>query len=412
MPFLVTAILFLFYVLALVVDHSANVLYGLLFFSGIARIILSGSSTAPGFREMVRHNWAITLAMAAPLLAVLAHFVLAGHPVWRSMDFPARLAIFPMIFWALQLAPLRWLRYMQWVLVIGAAVGAVKMYLLTGGGHTRDGNTLIPLNILAEMILSIGVLAAGSITWENRAGAVGVLIKLSALGAAFYAITLSGTRGAWLTVPALAALACGVFFRRGVRLKHLAAGAAVFVACSVLAWQTGDIVKQRFAVAGSDIQQYTRGSNVDTSLGIRLQLWRGSWIMFRDHPLAGVGSTGFIPALKELAARKTISPMAATFTHSHNDILFMMAKYGCLGLIAILALYLVPATLFGRYLSHPDKEIHACAFMGVAYIVGLMVYGLSDVAFSGWEVAPFYGITITFLLVYIKKRQAYLQTAC
>ncbi len=405
MPFLVTAILCLFYVLALAVDHSANVLFGLLLLSGIVRITTSGRPGAAVFWRSARQYWPIHLAMAAPLLAVLAHLLLTRHFSWNGMDFPSRLAVFPMIFWAVQLAPLRSMRRMQWVFVLGAAAGAVRMYVLTGGGLTRDFTNFIPLNIFAEMVLLTGIFAAGSLAWQNGAGRAGALLKLAALGAVLYAIYLSGTRGAWLTVPALIAMACAVFLANGVRLKHLAACAAVFVACAALAWQSGGIVKGRIAMAGSDIEQYAQGLNVDTSLGIRLQLWRSSWIMFREHPLSGVGGPGFIPALKELADRKVISPMAATYTHSHNDILFMMAKYGVLGLIAILALYLVPATRFGRSLSHPDKEIRSCACMGMALIVGLTVLGLSDVAFTCWEVAPFYVVSVAFLLAYIEKRQ-------
>jgi O-antigen ligase len=88
----------------------------------------------------------------------------------------------------------------------------------------------------------------------------------------------------------------------------------------------------------------------------------------------------------------------------------MMAKFGIFGLIAILGLYLMPATIFLRHSSSPDKIIRSCAGIGMALSVGLMVLGLTDVVFTYWEIPPFYVLTVAFLLTYIEKREKYVET--
>jgi O-antigen ligase len=410
MRFLVTAILFLFYALALVVDYSSIVLFCLLLLAGIVRLIVCKRDSIAAFRQFVGRYWKISLAMAAPLLAVLVNLLAARHFDGNSIDFPSRLAVFILIFWAVQLVPYHWMRYIQWAFVIGTAAAVIKMCVLTHDGHVRyAGADFIPLNIFTEMMLLVGFFAASTVAWKNKAGLGGALLKVMALGSVLYATYISGTRGAWLTIPVLIVIACASFFAKGVRWKYVVAGAATFLICAALAWQAGSIVKERIAVAESDIQQYTQGSNLDTSLGIRLQLWKSSWIMFKTHPIFGVGVQGFTHALREMADQKIISQTAATFTHSHNDILFMMAKCGIFGLVAILGLYLVPAVLFARHLYSPDGEIRSCACMGLALSIGLMVLGLSDVAFTCWEIAPFYTITVAFLLAYIEKRQEHVR---
>ncbi len=49
------------------------------------------------------------------------------------------------------------------------------------------------------------------------------------------------------------------------------------------------LVKERIDVARTDIQQYMSGTNADTSIGFRFQLWQGSVVIFREHPIFGVG---------------------------------------------------------------------------------------------------------------------------
>ncbi|MGN6389592.1 MAG: O-antigen ligase family protein [Burkholderiaceae bacterium] len=408
MRYLLTAILCLFYLLGLLIDRSFNVLFGLLLLFGLVSVAIREPESKGTYLKFTKQHRAINVAMAAPLLAVLMHMLFTGNFDWRSMDFPSRLALFTLAFWAVQFVPLSWMRRMQWAFVIGAVAGAAKMYLLTDDGQIRYMTDFIPLNIFAEMVLLFGIFAASSLAWENRAGFIGASLKVMAFGAVLYAVYLSGTRGAWLTFPVLLVLAYVFLSAHGIRFRYVVAAAAVSVACSTIVWQAGGILKERVAMAASDIQQYVQGTNIDTSVGIRLQLWRASWIMFEEHPVVGVGAPGFRPALGELAARKVISPMAASFTHSHNDMLFMVARYGVFGLIAILALYGVPGAMFSRRFSDPDKEIRSCAYMGTALVVGLMILGLTDVAFTCWEIAPFYAVTIAFLLSYIEKREKYL----
>jgi O-antigen ligase len=408
MRFFVPAIVCLFYALTLVVDRSAGVLFGCLLLVSVMQIIASGSASIKEFGQFAIRYWQINLAMAAPLLAALINLAAVGHFDGKSIDYPLRLAMFPLIFWALQNTQYRWIKHMQWFCVIGAIAAAIKMYVLTDAGQVRYLTDFIPIGIFTEMLLLIGFFSAFSLAWENRGGRVGVFLKGLALSASLYAAYISGCRGPWLTIPVFIAIGYAAFFAKGFRLKHVAVGAAIAIACTAVAWHAGGIIKERIAEAQSDLQQYSQRSNVDTSLGLRLQIWRGSWTIFEEHPIFGVGSRGYGPAMQDMADRKIISPMAATFVHSHNDILFMMTKYGVFGLVAILALYLVPASMMIRCIFNPDKEIRSYACMGVALSIGFMILGFTDVAFMWWEIPPFYTIGLASFLTLIDKRSALL----
>jgi O-antigen ligase len=76
--------------------------------------------------------------------------------------------------------------------------------------------------------------------------------------------------------------------------------------------------------------------------------------MFTENPLLGNGATNlFGPALEKYAEAKVVSDFTTKekFDEPHNDIFYMMAGHGLLGLCALLLLYFAPAWIFVRRLA-------------------------------------------------------------
>ncbi|WP_230413982.1 O-antigen ligase family protein [Collimonas silvisoli] len=288
-------------------------------------------------------------------------------------------------------------------MVIGAFLSAIKIYTLTNGGATRYGTDFIPIIIFGEMALLLGVFSTLSIAWNKSDNKAVIFFKIAALCAGLYAAYLSQSRGVWLTIPVFAVIAG--LAAKNIRSSYKLSAITFFVILLGAVSYFGNIVKERVLVAESDISQYSVGANVDTSLGIRLQLWRGSWVLFKEHPIFGVGVENFPKALEDLSKRNIITPLSATFPHSHNEILFMMSRLGLFGLLAILALYFVPAYYFSRELRDNDSEIRYTAAMGLALCLGFIILGLVDVVFLWWEIYPYYVVSIAFFLTYIIKRK-------
>ena len=86
----------------------------------------------------------------------------------------------------------------------------------------------------------------------------------------------------------------------------------------------------------------------------------------------------------------------------------MMAKLGLFGLIAILAIHIVPLYYIVADLRNRDVEIRSVAAMGMALSQGIMTLVLTDVVFLWWEIFPFYSISIALFLAYITRRKLYL----
>lgn len=393
----------LFYAFALVIDRSAGVVYSLLLLLAFVGIVLRAKPEQKSFFDLLKEYWPLMFAMATPLIAVVAHQLSTGHFAGRSYDAQSRLALFALIFWVMLFIPLQYMKKVQWGFIVGILLSAMKIYVLTEGGKTRYGTDFIPIIIFAELVLLMSVFAVFSIAWDRKYNRVLAALKVVVLLVGFYVAYLSQSRGVWATIPVFAVIA-GVAVRNIPSVYKIGV-AVLFAFCIGGVFQYGSILKERVTVAETDIKQYTTGTQLDTSLGIRFQLWRGSWILFKEHPVFGVGIENYPAALKDLAERKIISPFSASLPHSHNEILFMMSRLGIFGLLSILAVYFVPFYYFARDIRHQDSEVRCTAAMGLALSLGFFTLGLVDVVFLWWECYPYYAISAAFFLTYIIKRK-------
>ena len=66
------------------------------------------------------------------------------------------------------------------------------------------------------------------------------------------------------------------------------------------------------------------------------------------------------------------------FTHAHNQYLDDLSKRGIVGLLALLAVLFIPLRTFMKKLNTTNDEVKLIATLGVAHILSVMIYGLSQ----------------------------------
>jgi O-antigen ligase len=139
----------------------------------------------------------------------------------------------------------------------------------------------------------------------------------------------------------------------------------------------------------------------DTSVCIRIQLWRASWHMFKANPLlANAGAGGFEEKLAELHKKGIVSEFTSKdFGEPHNDLFFALANYGLMGLLAFLLMYGVPALMFAwRLQTRFPQEIRVAAAMGLAVCAGFVAFGLTEAMFRSMRMLSFYAVLVAWLL--------------
>ncbi|MCV2401624.1 O-antigen ligase family protein [Marinomonas sp. C2222] len=212
------------------------------------------------------------------------------------------------------------------------------------------------------------------------------------------ASVLSGTRGGWIGLPLI-----GLFMFWQCRdlmdrkaLFSVCTLVTIFLVSVVAIPETG--VQKRVAAAVDDIENYIDGSNAETSVGARFDMWKSALYMFQQAPLLGVGQSQTIPIKKQLASEGKISDYSVGFSHAHNEYLDALSKRGIIGLAFLMLLYLLPLRLFLRKLKQcgSNWRIRSYAIAGALIPMCYMDFALTQVMF-GHNI----GVTMyAFLIVY------------
>ncbi|GMQ90566.1 MAG: hypothetical protein BMS9Abin10_0961 [Gammaproteobacteria bacterium] len=225
------------------------------------------------------------------------------------------------------------------------------------------------------------------------------LIPFSAV-AAFVSVALSGARGAYLGLLGLAS----IWLAMNLRGRRLALGALAAVAITLAAVAILPTVAQRAGIAIAEFNANMRTDDPATlegrfnaapghlgSVSARLQMWRAAWLMFKDHPVWGVGRGNYEKAVVKYVERGLVHPDVAQNSHPHNAFLGTMASKGTVGLLAILALLLYPLAVFVRTFKRSPQT----AMLGITHISGFAIFSL-------FESAPFNkGNFITIFLIFL-----------
>ena len=188
---------------------------------------------------------------------------------------------------------------------------------------------------------------------------------------------ISGSRSGWLVLPVCGCLFAG-YYSKGRGTRYLAALLGALLAAFVLAYTLPNSrVPQRVAVAVNDIKQFQDSDNVTTSIGQRMEMWRTAWALSSEHLWLGMGRNGYLAAKQEMAEEGKMDKIIKDYTNAHNDYLDALVKRGIIGALALLALFLVPLTLFARGVRHSAAPAQPYALAGVILCACYMIFGLT-----------------------------------
>lgn len=400
---------FAFFSLALIIGKTGNFSFYLLMLAALTHAVYAVKQRDFGILgEWKKYRW-VYVSAAGIALAILAHEIAGSNVRIRSYDVPSRLAFLALLTWGALSLSTRQMKSLRWAFPIGVLLATIKLVKTTSFGDMRIAVIdFTPIIAFSELALLLAIFAVFSIVWSDRRSTLATVVLGFTGLVGLYNIYISQTRGAWIAIPIFIVLICIVFSKNARSLKTVAWSLILIIALGG-AFGTTDLVRKRVDQAVSDIHQYTDNNNSNTSVGIRFQLWKASWILFAENPVFGVGRDKFEGSLKTMAESGVITAEASTYPHSHNEVLFNMTTFGLFGLLGILATYFVPLYYFARDMRHVDREIAATAAMGVSLCIGYFIFGLVDVMFM-WRICDiFYSLSIAFFLAFIIRKKYELQ---
>ncbi|MGK5033725.1 O-antigen ligase family protein [Janthinobacterium sp. LB3P118] len=188
---------------------------------------------------------------------------------------------------------------------------------------------------------------------------------------------ISVSRGGWLVLPVCSCLFL-YHYSKGRGARYVAALLSTLLVVSALAYiLPNSRVSERIAIAVNEIEQYQNSDTVTTSIGQRMEMWRTAWAMADDNIWLGMGRSGYLTAKQQLADEGKLNAVVKNYTNAHNDYLDALVKRGIIGVLALLALFLVPFFLFARALRHSAPAAQPYALAGVVLCTCYMIFGLT-----------------------------------
>lgn len=153
--------------------------------------------------------------------------------------------------------------------------------------------------------------------------------------ATFVSLAFSQTRGAYLGFAV--GMACLLILAPGLRFKALTLAGALAVV-GVAAALFNPAINNRFSIMEkAATATSTAPPAVEEAVGIRLQLWKLGWEVFRAHPVLGIGPDNMKPMFKTFRPNLIVG---ATWGSLHNLYIHQAAERGIIGLAALLTLFM------------------------------------------------------------------------
>ncbi len=320
-------------------------------------LIAIASLCAAEYRHIALRELRVVVLEPALFYLMLRTSRLEGKALWRIVDF--------VVLGAVAVALIGLMQYGFGANVITAEQGFRRLRSVYGSPN----NVGLYLGRVLPVLVAVALFAAA----RGRRVAYGLAVVPVGL-----AILFSFSKGALILGVPLSLLALGMLAGRPWSWASLGAMAVAAIAAIPL------LRTPRFA------------SLLDTHSGttfFRLQLWRSSWMMLRDHPWLGVGPDNFLYQYRS----RYILPAAwqePDLSHPHNVLLDYGCRLGFCGLVAGLWLQVA----FWRLalplcrLADPDRRALALGLMGS--MVNFLAHGLVDVSYFVIDLAFAFFLTL------------------
>lgn len=357
----------------------------------------------------------IMLTFAGLFLSVLLSQASRGAIHFAAFDGPSRILLAGVVFLLLKSLNIPYIK----ILSIAIPVGLIYLFLivqLNPGAYwgERYATYFVDPNTLGSQAFILGILSLMMIRLQGNKAPALIFLQLVGGLAGLYISIGSQSRGAWLVTPFIFLLLLMFRFgdiaitRRNEKQKMFLQSMGYMVAIlgiMSISFYFSDKLSARVINGYFEVRNWFTGANLEGSAGIRLSMWKFGIQFANESLLFGHGEEKNMLQLLQNSAlnipenKLAIGTMA--FTGPHSDILSKLLSAGLLGLSAYLSLLLVPFSIFWKHRNDHNLNLRQGARIGIFYVTGIFIAGLSNEQLSLKYLCTFYGLMIAVLLAQI-----------
>jgi O-antigen ligase len=323
-------------------------------------LLAFASLTVAEFQHVARRELRVLIVEPALFYLMLRTSRLDERGIWRIVDF--------YVLGALAIALIGLAQYALGINIITAEAGLRRLRSVYGSPNSVG----LYLGRVLPLLVAVGLFGAS----RRR---LCYTLAITPLG---LAILLSFSRGALVVGVPISLLALGVL--AGETWLWATLG-GVTVAASAAAVAARPLVRSpRFA----SLLDATSGTTF-----FRLQLWRSSWNMLRDHPWLGVGPDNFLYQFRG----RYIMPAAWQEPHisqAHSILLDYATRMGIPGLVACLWLQIAFWRKALPLRRMANRSLRALALGLMASMANFLAHGLVDASYFLIDLAFAFFLTL------------------
>ncbi|CDT93137.1 membrane hypothetical protein [Vibrio coralliirubri] len=188
-------------------------------------------------------------------------------------------------------------------------------------------------------------------------------------------VILVDTRGTWLALISSYISIVLIIFSRKRSLKLALISMSLFLTATLLSYPLVEHTVERTVKEVELLQE----GNLDSSWGIRVQLWIAGYNIINDNPsLLGLGQTEHLDLIQKMYREGKLTNRIAHFDNKnfHNSIIDRTVKYGFLGMLLYIGVILTPF-LYGIKNLNSDYSLLLMIMPIFIFVAGLSYVPLS-----------------------------------
>lgn len=318
-----------------------------------------------------------------------------------DIENPLRFVVALGVFWILRRTGEKNLKVVLYSITTGAFIAAATaLYQRTylGIDDRLSGWTNNPIYFGSlSVLLCIYALIAILILRQGLSFQLRNLLT-AALLLGIYANYSTQSRSSFIALISLLVLIGHIKFERRNFISSLL---IVFIGLGIaFSIQPKLLEKTRIIETMNELQNIQQG-DFNSSIGTRLQMWKGATLIFMQNPLVGVGSEQYKSEMKKLVEQGKISVVAilengngGVFNQPHSAIMEAIACRGLIGLAALILIFLLPFRILHNLSKSSSQEVEAISLMGMATVIAFFMFGLTNSIFRIQIYSAVYPISI------------------
>lgn len=398
---------FAFPVNFLAIKHGVHVsLYGLF----IITIIYWLSQSTQKFSYIKDFNvLAVVISLLSIFIATGLTQLLRQDVYWPSFDGPSRLALAGIVFLFLCTQSISFLKLLEIAIPTGLIL---TLIMITSFPETsahwggRFATKFVDPNTLGSQSLILGIICLLMIN-KNHPLAKNLLIFIGSATGLYLSIH-AGSRGGWLALPFILIAWSSIQIKKRFtcnpnnlfKLMLMVFLGVTALTLTLIALAKLPMIATRIGAGYADIMNLLNG-DFNTSIGTRIAMWIISFKYL--VPIAGLSGLGETD-VKNLLTTLPIDPIQfreaiyhLSNTGPHSDFLAKLLSMGYIGGLGYALTVLTPLLVFIKNIFNANLQKRSASRIGLYYLIGIIICGLSNEMLSLKYLCSFYGLMIACL---------------